>query len=143
MSIRHLALLVLLACTTACVMGPDYEQPVVEVPDVWQSKAVEGIEEGQATIQTWWNNLEDDVLIDLLKRAQTANLDLEIALARIREARASYRIAKGAWSPEIDAQGNMGAQQLSEAAFGPLGGQTVLMPLGSTLRRWARLGRRP
>jgi NodT family efflux transporter outer membrane factor (OMF) lipoprotein len=119
------AVLVGLACFTACTVGPDYSPPVVTVPDVWETKAVEGVEEGHATIQTWWTNLDDPELVDLLKRAEAANLDLEVAVARIREARAQHRIAKGEWSPEIDAQGNAGAQELSESSFGPLGGQTI------------------
>ena len=119
------ALLVLLANGTACTLGPDYKEPVSTVPDVWRAKAVEGIGEGQASVQTWWEMLEDPALIELLKRAETANLDLEVAVARIRETRALHRIDKAEWYPGIDVQGSAGAQELSESSFGPLGGSTV------------------
>jgi len=118
-------LVVLLVCATACTLGPDYKQPELDVPDVWQSRAVEGVKQGEATIQVWWERLGDPVLIDLLKRAQAANLDLAIAVARIRESRATYGISKSDWYPEVNVEGNAGAQELSESSFGPLGGKTV------------------
>jgi NodT family efflux transporter outer membrane factor (OMF) lipoprotein len=118
-------LVVLVVVITACTVGPNYKKPVESVPDVWQSRAVEGIETGEASVQSWWENLDDPMLTDLLMRAQAANLDLEIAVARIRESRAQHRIAKGEWYPEINGQANAGAQQLSESSFGPLGGQTI------------------
>jgi outer membrane protein TolC len=95
---------------------------VVDLPDIWQAKAVEGVERGDASVQTWWETLEDPVLIELLKRAEAANLDLEIAVARIREARALYRIAKGEWYPEINAEGLAQTLELPENAGGPLSG---------------------
>jgi NodT family efflux transporter outer membrane factor (OMF) lipoprotein len=107
---------------TACTLGPDYKEPVVDLPDIWQAKAVEGVERGDASVQTWWETLEDPVLIELLKRAEAANLDLEIAVARIREARALYRIAKGEWYPEINAEGLAQTLELPENAGGPLSG---------------------
>ena len=96
------------ACLAACTVGPDYVKPEISVPDVWRARAVAGVEEGGASIQTWWESLDDPTLTDLLRRAQRANLDLEIAVARIREARALHRIAKGDWYPGIDAQGSAG-----------------------------------
>ena len=119
------ALIVLLVSVTACTVGPDYKRPESTVPDVWRARAVKGIGEGQASVQTWWETLDDPVLIDLLQRAETANLDLEVAVARIREARAQHRISKSDYYPEINAQGNASAQQLSENTFGELGGRTV------------------
>jgi NodT family efflux transporter outer membrane factor (OMF) lipoprotein len=118
-------LLALLAGTAACTVGPDYKQPVVSTPDAWEARAVEGVEAQESSVQTWWDTLGDPVLTDLLKRAQEANLDLEIAAARIAEARGFYRVAAGDRYPEILGQGNAGAQQLSESSFGPLGGETI------------------
>lgn len=125
---RHtklLASVLLIACIPACTVGPDYERPVVTVPDLWQDRAVQGVEHGESTIQTWWETLNEPKLIELLKRAEAANLDLEIAVARIRESRALHRISRSERAPQIDGQANVGAQQLSESAFGStLGGTT-------------------
>jgi NodT family efflux transporter outer membrane factor (OMF) lipoprotein len=116
---------VLVVFTATCTLGPDYKRPELDVPDVWQSRAVRGIEKGQASVQTWWEILGDPVLIDLLERAEAANLDLDIAVARIREARAAYRISKSDWWPEVNVEGNAGAQELSESSLPLLGGETV------------------
>jgi NodT family efflux transporter outer membrane factor (OMF) lipoprotein len=126
-SLRLAFLLLLLAGATACTVGPDYKQPVVSTPDAWEARAVKGVEEQESTAQTWWKTLDDPVLTDLLRRAQEANLDLEIAVARIAEARASYSIAGGDRYPEILGQGTAAAQQLSESSFGDLGlgGETI------------------
>jgi NodT family efflux transporter outer membrane factor (OMF) lipoprotein len=126
-SLRLASLLLLVAGATACTVGPDYKQPVVSTPDAWEARAVEGVEEKENAVQTWWRALDDPLLTDLLKQAQAANLDLEIAAARIAEARASFRIAAGDRYPEILGQGNVGAQQLSENSFGDIGigGETV------------------
>jgi NodT family efflux transporter outer membrane factor (OMF) lipoprotein len=117
--------LLLVVTLTACTLGPNYKQPGLSIPDAWRTRAVEGLEQGQASAQTWWESLGDPLLVDLLQRAAVANLDLEIALGRIHEARASLRITRGQWSPEVDAQGNAGAEELSETVFGPLGGETT------------------
>jgi NodT family efflux transporter outer membrane factor (OMF) lipoprotein len=114
-----------MAGLTGCLVGPDYEKPVVSVPDVWQARAVEGIGEGEASVQTWWETFDDPKLTDLLRRAEAANLNLDIAVARIREARASYRVASGELFPEINVEGSASAQELSETTFGPKGGETT------------------
>jgi len=118
-------LVVLAVLAAACTLGPDYKQPELDVPDIWQSRAVQGIDKGQASIQTWWEILGDPVLTDLLGRAEAANLNLEIAVARIRESRASYRISKSDWWPEVNVEGNAGVQEISENSLPFLGGETV------------------
>jgi NodT family efflux transporter outer membrane factor (OMF) lipoprotein len=121
---RLAILLALVSLTAACTVGPDYKQPVVEVPDVWEQNAVEGVEQGEAAIQTWWENLGDPQLVDLLERAEDANLDLRQAIARISEARALRRIAGGERYPDINAEGDAGAAQFSKSTLGEMGGET-------------------
>ena len=121
----RLAILVGTVVLASCTVGPDYKQPVVDVPDVWEENATEGVREGEASIQSWWDNLGDPQLVDLLERAEDANLDLRQAVARIREARALRRIVGGERYPDINAEGNAAAQQLSESRFDALGGEAV------------------
>lgn len=114
----------LAVCGSACTLGPDYERPEVSVPDVWQTKAAETVDAEQGLVQTWWDTLEDPVLIDLLERAEAANLDLEIAVARISEARASWRISKSDWYPEVSGSLEGSGQGIPENV--PLlGGETI------------------
>jgi len=107
--------IVLAIAASACTLGPDYERPELTVPDIWQAKAAETVDDEQGgVVQAWWETLDDPALMRLLKRAEQANLDLEIAVARIREARASWRISKSDWYPEIDGRLEGNAQELAK-----------------------------
>jgi NodT family efflux transporter outer membrane factor (OMF) lipoprotein len=98
-------------CTT---VGPDYEAPVSTVPDVWFETAVAGVAEGDASLQTWWTQLDDPVLVSLIERAGASNLDLREAVARINEARANLGIVSGERLPRVDAAGDASRSQLSD-----------------------------
>ena len=97
-----------------CTVGPDYVAPEFAVPDVWHAAAVEGLDDGQANLQTWWTGLGDPKLEELIKRAETANLDLRLAVARIREARARVGFASGQKMPDLEASGSASVGQQSE-----------------------------
>ena len=43
----------------------------------------------------WWNDFNDPELNALIDRAVKSNLDLKIAVARVREARAQYQACFG------------------------------------------------
>ncbi|MCP3960486.1 MAG: efflux transporter outer membrane subunit [bacterium] len=104
----------------ACTVGPDYELPVIATPDAWHQRAVEGLSEGEASLQTWWQELDDPVLTGLIRRAGSSNLDLREAMARILEARARLGVASGQKLPDVDA-----------SAFFSYGEQSDQGPLGS------------
>ena len=50
---------------SACMVGPNYERPVVEVPDVWNESSTAQVVEGEAPLQTWWNVFEDPKLTEI------------------------------------------------------------------------------
>ena len=108
--------LLLAGCIT---VGPDYEQPQTETPDAWHAAAVEGLSEGEATLQTWWQVFEDPILNDLIDRATEANLDLELALWRVEEARAFRGVVAGPQAPQVEFRGESSRSQPSDN--GPLG----------------------
>ena len=108
--------LLLAGCIT---VGPDYEQPQTETPDAWHAAAVEGLSEGEATLQTWWQVFEDPILNDLIDRATEANLDLELALWRVEEARAFRGVVAGPQAPQVEFRGDSSRSQPSDN--GPLG----------------------
>ena len=105
-----------LAMGSGCMVGPNYERPVVEVPDVWQEASTAQVEEGEAPLQRWWTVFEDPQLNELLVRAQVSNLDLIQALWRIQEARAIRGIAKGEHLPNVQGTGDLSREQPSENA---------------------------
>jgi len=66
------------------------------------------------SIDSWWKSFKDPQLDSLIERAAKANLDLRIAGARVREARALYRIAASQLWPTIDAGGSYARQRQSQ-----------------------------
>ncbi|UCD29204.1 MAG: TolC family protein [Planctomycetota bacterium] len=97
-----------------CAVGPDYEPPEIQVPDIWHQSLTKGLNEGQANIQTWWTLLNDPVLNNLIVMAGRGNLDLKVAFVRISEARALRGIAAGELLPAVDGTGSYQRARVSE-----------------------------
>lgn len=95
----------------ACRVGPDYEAPSVEVPAAWgpESAAADSAEPPER----WWEGFQDPALDSLISRAVNANLDLALARARVREARALRDITAGASQPEVGARASASRSQAS------------------------------
>jgi len=76
------------ALTTACAVGPDYEgPPKVAGADAGFVRAPAKLG-NQTPTARWWTELHDPLLNDLIERALKANPSVEVATARLREARA-------------------------------------------------------
>ena len=99
---------------SGCKVGPDYVRPESSVPDQWHDKAVQGLADGSADLQTWWTVFDDPILVDLIQRSRAENLDLQIAAARIMEARALLGVASGEYWPNVDAAGFYSRDRISE-----------------------------
>ncbi|MFV1974484.1 MAG: efflux transporter outer membrane subunit [Candidatus Scalindua sp.] len=87
-------------------VGPDYTKPEVKMQDAWHQEITKGLEEGEANLQTWWNVFNDPVLNGLIEKADANNLELKIAYARIKEARAHRGIKFGERFPDFNATGD-------------------------------------
>jgi NodT family efflux transporter outer membrane factor (OMF) lipoprotein len=106
-----------------CKVGPDYVPPEFSVPDQWHEKAVQGLQDGSADLQTWWTVFNDPVLEDLIWQCHEENLDLQIAYARIMEARALLGVASGEYWPNVDGTGFYSRDRVSEnGLFAPPSG---------------------
>ena len=73
-----------------CAVGPDYEQPALHIPDKW-SNADSHNTQLPAQLSQWWARLSDPLLNALVSQAVEASLPVEMAKARVREARALLR----------------------------------------------------
>ena len=116
--LRFLLLIALVGCT----VGPDYEPPPPEVPDVWKASVEEELTAPSSPLETWWLNLHDPELLDLIQRAVESNLNLQTAAARVYEARAFLGIATGRYYPDVILDGTYNRSEPSENV--PLGGIT-------------------
>jgi outer membrane protein, multidrug efflux system len=100
-----------------CAVGPDYEEPKLAMPGGWQEAQQKGVDIRPVEMARWWTTFNDPLLNSLVERAVKSNLDLRIAEARIREARASRAVvASGAW-PTVDVSASYKRNRTSENAL--------------------------
>jgi multidrug efflux system outer membrane protein len=100
-----------------CAVGPNYEKPDLPVPPSWQEAQQQGVATRSTELAQWWSEFKDPLLDSLVERAMKSNLDLRIAEARIREARAvRASAAAGAW-PTVDVSGSYIRNRSSKNAF--------------------------
>ncbi len=111
----------LLVLVGGCTVGPDYARPDVEVPDQWHQAAAEGMGQGRADIQTWWDYFDDPLLNELIEKSCMGNLDIKQAITRVSQARALRAIAAGQQVPAIDAVGEFQRLRQSESITPTLG----------------------
>lgn len=83
-----------------CTVGPDYVRPASQLPAHFVERAPEGpssLRVGQA----WWTVFHDDALDTLIAEALQRSPDLEMARARVLEARAERAAVSGELLPEF------------------------------------------
>jgi multidrug efflux system outer membrane protein len=73
---------------SACAVGPTYHAPI-EAPVTLA--AADPAVSNQAAPATWWKAFGDPELDSLVDRALASNLDVRIAVARVKQARALFR----------------------------------------------------
>lgn len=98
-----------IAAAMGCTVGPDFQRPRFPMPGEWMGSSSPLPDQKSLTtpqplvLVQWWKSFNDPLLTSLVERAISSNLDLAMAKARIRQARASRGVvAAGLW-PQIDA----------------------------------------
>ncbi|HYQ92613.1 MAG TPA: efflux transporter outer membrane subunit, partial [Candidatus Competibacteraceae bacterium] len=101
-------------------VGPDYQPPEVKLPPRWASPLAGGTSNRPASLAGWWKTFNDSKLDSLIGRAEQSNLDLQLAGARILEARGQQReIATQIW-PTVDTSASYTRERVSENGSLPL-----------------------
>jgi|HubBroStandDraft_1064217.scaffolds.fasta_scaffold00034_61 NodT family efflux transporter outer membrane factor (OMF) lipoprotein len=117
MHTSRLIVLGLAAALSACAVGPSYRTPQPDEPSSFAAKL--GAAPGAAgaapaapspppDMAAWWRALNDEELNSLVDRAVKSNLDLEIALDRLQQARTYEAVVVGYALPEVDASAAAG-----------------------------------
>ena len=99
-------LLLAIALSSGCAIGPNYKKPPVNTPTVYRGLTPEEAAKGDTTSfaeQKWWDVFQDDQLKELIKTALQQNYDLRRAGARILQARAALGITRSNQFPTISA----------------------------------------
>lgn len=131
MSTAHPAAQALLALALAgcSAVGPDYERPELETPDAWKTAVVNELEGDAPPLEVWWTSFNDPLLVELVTEAARANLDLQLAAARVTEAREQLGVAGSRFYPDVIVDASYQRQLTSEnGIFGGdtgFGGQTI------------------
>jgi NodT family efflux transporter outer membrane factor (OMF) lipoprotein len=103
---RILISALLTAVLAGCTVGPDYHPPHPAAPTQWHEPLRGGETNTAVAAADWWRVFHDPELDSLMARAATTNLDLQLAEARVREARAARTIAGAGKWPTLDANGS-------------------------------------
>lgn len=106
---RYLAIPASVLLLSACTVGPDYSGP----PQVGSASSETGkgfVRGGDATLKqepqlaAWWEGFNDPILNQLEQMAIAGSPDLDVARARLNQARASLRLEEVSGTPTIGAQ---------------------------------------
>jgi len=117
---RLLLILVTLAAliTGACTVGPNYQRPVVQVPDGYRgAAAADAASPGAQSLgdQKWWEVFDDPALQDLIATAVRQNFDVRIAAARILQAQSQLGIVRADQAPTVDASAGAARARLAQS----------------------------
>ncbi|WP_380872030.1 efflux transporter outer membrane subunit [Sphingomonas sp. DBB INV C78] len=112
-----------------CVMGPDYQKPEMAQPDQFRSQ-ISGTDATSFADLAWWEVFNDTALQSLISDALTHNYDLQVAVARIEQARAMVGEARSEGLPQIGYGAFAGGdktvtpenERIDTARFGSIGG---------------------
>ena len=121
-----LALLAGILSLSGCMVGPSYQRPLVSVPPQWPKEPARGASLGGPVVENWWKTFHDPELESLIDRAAKANLDLQIAAARVEEARASRGVVRSNQFPQVSATTSYSRERgvLAGLPGGPLAYET-------------------
>ena len=127
---RYTAIAGIILISSSCAVGPNYQRPDTATPAVWQESKQTGVDTQEANLAQWWKAFNDALLDSLVQRAVNSNLDLRVAEARVREARALIDVTSAALWPTLDVSGSFSRTRTSENAFAlgslaPQGGGNV------------------
>jgi NodT family efflux transporter outer membrane factor (OMF) lipoprotein len=112
---RRMALAVSLAALavfSGCMAGPDYHPPKTQAPPAWAGVTNSGTNAGTrltdnaADLTRWWTRFQDPKLTELVAEALRTNLDVQLAEAQLREARAARGRDAGGFWPSLTASGS-------------------------------------
>jgi multidrug efflux system outer membrane protein len=92
-----------------CAVGPNYHPPKPSLPPTWvgvtETHQPSVVTAQSADLARWWQQLGDPTLTALVEEALKANLNLALAEATLRQARAVRGIAAGGLWPSAVASG--------------------------------------
>lgn len=100
------------ALLSGCSLIPDFDRPVTNIPTGWSEAATSS---PTAIARDWWKSFNSAELNSLMAEALANNNDLNAAIQRVEQARATLRSTSSALLPNVNASGNAGWQSIDPA----------------------------
>lgn len=114
---RRMAVALVAFPLAACMMGPHYHRPSVEVPPAYRFGMAEAT---QAAHTEWWRQFDDPVLDGLVADALAHNLSVRIAAANVEQAAAVLTQARAPLFPQAGYSGDASKARGSETNAAPV-----------------------
>ena len=92
-------IIMLVLVLAGCAVGPDFQQPEVEVPVTYRAEILP--EQEPADLQ-WWELFDDPALYSLVRSALDNNRDIRIAISRIAQSRSAVGFTRADQFPSVD-----------------------------------------
>jgi outer membrane protein, multidrug efflux system len=121
---------------TGCMVGPNYKPPATTMPVAYRESTT-----GPATAPAfvasnvpseirWWRQFGDAELTRLVEKSMTANYQVAVAEARLREARAGRQMAQAMLYPQVDVGASALRYRLSDAVISVPNSEDGLFQVG-------------
>ena len=114
---RRLAVALVACSLAACMIGPNYHRPTVDVPPAYRYEIAEARDAANAA---WWQQFQDPVLDGLIADALAHNLSIQIAAANVEQAAAVLTQAKALLYPQASYSADAAEQRGSETGAAPI-----------------------
>jgi multidrug efflux system outer membrane protein len=114
---RRLAVALVACPLAACMLGPDYHRPAVDVPPAYRYEMAAARDAANAA---WWQQFQDPVLDGLIADALAHNLSVQIAAANVEQAAAVLTQAKAPLYPQASYGAEAAKQRGSETGATPI-----------------------
>jgi multidrug efflux system outer membrane protein len=114
---RRLTVALVASSLAACMMGPNYHRPAVDVPPAYRFEMAGA---GDAANTAWWQQFQDPVLDQLIADALAHNLAVQIAAANVEQAAAVLTQARAPLYPQAGYGAEGAKQRGSESGATPI-----------------------
>ncbi len=84
---------------SGCTLGPNFKEPAANAPESYRTQVMSSED---AVDLKWWELFDDPLLFSLVTTALENNRDLQIAVSRIEQARATVGFTRADQFPRLD-----------------------------------------
>ncbi len=110
---RSFAATAIIILLNGCMVGPDYQRPLLTAPDVFRGSPTPTPDPQSIAELKWFEVFQDEQLQELVRTALAQNYDLRDAVARVDAARANLGITQADQYPNFGIGANVSTIELS------------------------------